>query len=318
MHPMQTPLLLEESRYLFDWKKDARAYAALGLYARITDMIEPKADDVIVDVGLGTGHQLFSLMATRPEATLIGTDRTSMNVYQTYQMLVADGVGDAFMIVTNGNAVESQPGQLHWEHNRAWLQEHVTNIRELLRTKVLLLQDNILYPQALPAILDRPITAAIHSLPGGSAMRAYEWPYTREDMEHIPEVDRITDITQRTRYAFAHYMSQHMVPQGRLVLAERVLVDPEHDPMRSTTENMRYAMGDQQVYWEPHSSRFVPLNLQNTSVPLRTAKGESIHADRPLPAVPNDARTGIVITRFNRNDKPWAGQPLATPTAPTA
>lgn len=311
-HWLQGTLHQSEAEYLQRWLEDAKRFASSGFYERVTDMVAPKDDDVIVDIGFGTAHQLVSLMLRNPKSTLIGTDRTSMNVMSTYQRLINSKLGSAFAAVPIGKLTEHAPGQIHWQHDLPMLRAILGEVRELLKTKVLLLPDNILYPQSLPEVLgDTPITAGIMSLPGGSGNRAYEWPVLPEHMQATEQIERIQQVSDQTRMAFYHFMSQHVRPGGRIIVAERITVEPGIEPMESATHNMRYAMGELQNYWAPHSSNYADLPLEHTTVELYDTSGMSM-AEAPQ-ARAQGKRVGVVISRFDRNDRSWNSPPLPRP-----
>lgn len=303
-HPIQT-LQEYETLYSTAWRDDSLRLARAGYYQHATDMVDPKAEQVIVDIGTGIGLLLMSICARSPKSLMIGTDRTQQNMQTLMQTLNELGFQQSIAVLGDAewSVVQSQVRQRLQQEQVA---RHAALMRQLMHDRVLFVNDDILDPVYLPTILgDTPIDAGVLSLPGGSASRAFEWPFTQEQIEGTERNTRLHNITAHTRRAFYDFMSKHVRPGGRVVASERVDLGPKHTATDVMAVNTRWFMGKNEQYWTPSGLVFADFPYTGAQVPLG-AEGEEI-----LPttgAESADRKQTIVIMRYERNNVPFKTQ----------
>lgn len=308
-------LLGQEEQYSLDWMEDAERLADDGLYDTITKMVEPKPDEVIVDIGTGTGLQLLSLGAAEGDAITIGTERTRMNVMMAYSYLSQLGLRDALSVLAASDLrVSADERQLYWKQELHRVAGFVANVRSQLREKIHLLEDNILMPELLTHVLDgRKIDAGILSMPGGSSSRLLEWPYDiNSPLTEETKRVRVKEITNRTRYAFYHFMSEHVREGGRIVVAERMLTDPAIAPAHGAQIMIAQHMQSLTQYWQPLKGALLQTEFSNTTVQLGASDPRLGHM-RGDEAKEKGYAPHIAVVRYDRTDVPFNEPPLPRP-----
>lgn len=299
-----------EGSYAADWFKDSVALAHDGFYAEITNLIDPKPGETIVDVGTGSGLQLVDLAVASPESNIIGTERTKVNMMMTHAFMsriIHPGTISAFSDSRLQGAIDDCA---FWERGSEMFKKSRDAIRASLKEKILLLDDNILYPQLLQEILPNgQLNAGILSMPGGSVSRVIEWPFKADVKTTQEKHQRIFDISNATRKAFYHFMAEHMQPgKGRIVVAERLAMNSSLDPRIAAMSNMRENMGESlSRYWFPDRFVFTDGDFTNTSVDLGIIHPKAKKIDYSA------FETKIAIVRFNRTDVPFEEEPLKKP-----
>ena len=306
----------QELRYADEWGSDAHSLQNSGLYDAITSFVDPQDGQTIVDIGTGNANQLISLVLRNPRPTYIGTERSRPNVIATYESIQRAGLKNVFTMVATSQLTKTADGKAFWKFDASFVRDRLEQIREHLKQKVLLIDDNILYPEILPIVLgDQKIDAGILSMPGGSSSRTIEWPFRPDEVRTQADLRRIaTDVTNRTRTAFFRLMSEYVRPEGRIVVAERILLTPESSVRGATRALIGEHMGDLTKYWQPISGTFLDIELHNTTVELH-----GLHADGQHVSMKEiqgtDQKAGVVIIRIDRNDVPFNEPPVPRPTA---
>lgn len=307
-------LLTQEGSYALDWVNDAERLFRDGLYDTIADLVKPKADEVIVDIGTGTGLQLLSLAQAEGQAITIGTERTRVNVSLAYKYLSGLGLKDALNALAPSTLAVSAEDKLFWKPELQRVADHMAKIRRELSKNILLLEDNILAPALLPHVLeDRPIDAGILSMPGGSISRLVEWPYdAMSNLTQTAKLERMKEVTDTTRFAFFHYMSEHVRPGGRIVVAERMLTDPNIERILGIQLMIAKHMGPLRKYWESTTGALLETELSDTTVRL-IARDSQQGMMSGKSATEKGFRPHIGIIRYDRNDVPFEEAPLPRP-----
>lgn len=211
-----------ESSYMQGWTVDAERWEQYGLYKQVAEITAPRDGRFTWDAGTGLGHQLIWLAGINPKGLYVGTERTPFNVELARDYWAGKGIDMVTILQTQ--ALHAMPDRrLYWaQRNLAAVAAMRSRIRELLERHILITDDDTRNPQVLPAILGtEKLEAAILSLPGGSSMRAYEWPFHPAQLEEQEERARVVEASDSTRLGFYHYASQAVRDGGKIVIAER-------------------------------------------------------------------------------------------------
>lgn len=313
INAVRNGLLGQEQEYGYDWIQDAERLGRSGLYNTITKIVEPKPHEIIVDIGTGTGLQLVSIAGVERDVITIGTERTRANVLLTYQYLAELGLQDALSALSTSELAVTEDKKLFWKPEVATIAKHMAQVRTQLQEKIMLLEDNILTPALLPYVLEgKQIDAGILSMPGGSSSRLLEWPFDPMTLTQETKRERVYEISNQTRFAFYHFMSEHVRPGGRIVVAERMLSDPGMSPTVAVQMLTVSHMRGLHKYWEPVKGALHETEFTNTAVELSASNphGGTIHGH----AAEREGYTpNIAIIRYDRNDVPFEEAPLPRP-----
>lgn len=238
-----------EGAYITDWEQDANALDADGHYQSIAEIVDPKDGRFVVDIATGLGKQLIWLAVQNPKGLYIGTERTPQNVVAAAAHLEKRKL--ASVAIQTQQVELSSSGKLYWKQkNLPGLQASRDEIMQLLQQYVLFVDDDIRNPQSLPVILGgEKLDAAIFSMPGGSAARAWEWPYAAEEIDRDEMHRRVSEATARTRMGFFHYASSAVRDGGKIVIAERMTV-PKGGEIGDGFKALADQIGGLQKYWK--------------------------------------------------------------------
>lgn len=313
INAVRNGLLGQEQEYGYDWIQDAEKLGQDGLYNTITTIVEPKPHEIIVDIGTGTGLQLLSIASAEGNAITIGTERTRANVLLTYQYLAELGLQDVLSALSTSELTVTKDKKLFWKPEVATIAKHMAQVRAQLLEKLMILEDNILTPALLPYVLEgKQIDAGILSMPGGSSSRLLEWPFDPMTLTQQTKRQRVYEISNQTRFAFYHFMSEHVRPGGRIVVAERMLSDNNADPKDAVLMLTKRHMCDLKKYWEATKVAIHHTEFTDTTVELSASNphGGTVygHAPEREGYTPN-----IAIIRYDRNDVPFKEAPLPHP-----
>ncbi len=310
----QRTLMDQEERYAQDWRVDADNFMGSNLYGEITGLVEPKNGETTVDVGTGMGYQLIALAEQNGMSNVIGTERTRANVFETYKHMQAYNLARYFSLFSDSELSLTEDGRVYWKRGSGFTDDIKDRLRSQLEHKILLLDDNILYPQILPAVLpDGKLQAGILSMPGGSSNRALEWPFYPAELDDEQHLDRTTEISDATRKAFYRFMAEYMEPgNGRIVIAERMLSDPSVSQHQAGIGMIGRQMQSLRKYWKPMRGGIVPVDFSGTQVDLKAtdAKGKVFDAREKHPS---GAISSIVVARFDRTNVPFDEPPQERP-----
>lgn len=302
--------LRAESLYFDDWKKDSEIWMQDGLYARVAEIANPQSGRIVLDMGTGTGMQLVFLAGENPDGLFIGTDRTPANVLLAVNHLRSKGLDAISALTTQELSIDDQQ-RLYWQQRSVEeLRTLSTQVRNVLRQHVLIMDDDMRHPIALPIILDgEKVDTAILSLPGGGPTRAYEWP-------HAPNADpaqadaRSLAVSNDARSGFYHYASQAVRDGGKAIIVERVVsgVDAA-DPAGVLTLIGRHA-GVCGKYWNARKvhTRAMPTNF---SVELRATLGTEQISHAAIER--RSAAMHLAIIELCRNTVPFNEAPRPRP-----
>jgi hypothetical protein len=277
-----------ERTYSQDWSQDATEWERRGLYLQIARLVNPSDGRFVADIGTGLGHQLIYLGGVNPRGLYIGTERTPLNVAFAQQYL--RGLGLEAVSAAMVTELKSSPDRrLYWgQRSLPGLLEMRAQILEVLKHHLFLIDDDIRRPQSLPAILgDEKLDAAILSMPGGSAIRAHEWPFAPGDLTDDESRTRITAATNETRSSFYHFASQAVRDGGKAVLAERVSAPEGANILNEGAGMLRRFIGNYAKYWHfgriavanhPGSPDTVPLIAEGMTSHQLQGMGRTTHA----------------------------------------
>ncbi len=253
-----------EATYFCAWKKDADEWAKVGLYRKITELADPQDDQLIVDIGTGTGVQLLHLMAQNPRTRYIGTERTPHNVSALYTYWKQEGFEGALAQLHTQEMAVDADGHVYWKQR---LPEQLVQMRDQVRAvlteRILVLDDDIRRPESLPVILgNEKIDTAIFSQTGGSPLRPYEWPYKIfRTVAKKEAAKRTREIGNSTRTGFYHFASKTVRDGGRMIVAERASIDPKNNILEESLAMISAQIGSFKKYWKPMRGAEATLDL---------------------------------------------------------
>lgn len=306
-------LLENETAYALDWQADSFNALQSGFYAKVSNSIEPKPGEIIVDIGAGLGNQLIDLMVREPKALTIGTERTRENVRMIVEHFRNIGLESACAAVISSSLEQTIDGKVFWQRICRDREEFRKKCRPLLETKILFLDDDIRYPVLLPTVLgDEKIDTGVLSLPGGSSNRAIEWPFDPTNYTQANNNQRIIEAANATRFAFYHYMAEHVRPGGRIIVAERIVAGKQEKPGDAFFSLIGRHMKDLRKYWNPHRSTAAAMYPQNAAVELRASdKGMQEYSHEDLRKLKREF--SVVIGTLERNTTQFSENPLPRP-----
>jgi hypothetical protein len=273
-----------------------------GFYNAIADLVDPKDDEVVVDVGTGLGHLLVALTVKNPKSVIIGTERTMRNLSAAFNYLDSLGIADSLAVLENAELRWTPDQRVFWHRSLDAFADDRAKIHEILREKIMLIGDDILHSTFLPDILPEPrIDAGILSMPGGAPNRAWLWPMKMERAKDAEIQRRIANISDTTRLAFFHFMSEHVPPGGRIVVAERFGTEHGKDTPQNFATSVRGKMRDLRKYWDTKTVLQVDADLANGATELMI---EDVDRQKfiPVKEVDRSIQQTIGIIRFDRND----------------
>jgi len=302
----------QEQGYGRDWQQDSEKLDASGLYHAIAQLVNPQKGEIIVDIGTGRGFQLIALTMAEPESIIIGTERTRVNALEAYQCLVELGLEDYLAVLATSEIEITPERKIFWRQDTEVIRKAMNSVRLAMKEKIMIIDDNILHPESLPLLLEgQKIDAGILSMPGGSSARALEWPFQAEILDDTALNQRVFDISNQTRYAFYHFMSENVRTDGRVVIAERMLADPSVDPRFAINHLLGKHMKSLTKYWKPMNGAFIEADFTNTTVSLNPAHTE--HGPVPNGVHNEQYRRYIGVLRLDRNDVPFEEPALPRP-----
>ncbi len=300
-----------EEEYLKDWVKDTKRWEALGLYLKVAEFAAPQNGRFTVDIGTGLGMQLVFLAAANERGLYVGTERTPRNVELAKRYLNELGLDAVTMLLTQGLAVDAED-RLFWEQRHLpHLKSIRPQIRAALEQQVLLMDDDIRRPQSLPVVLDgEKVDTAILSLPGGSASRAYEWPFVAEQIDQHEVRRRTVQVSNDTRAGFYHFASQTVRDGGKAIVAERLTSD-DTDGAGSALALISQQMGPYAKYWRAGRVAMMKSNeLPQQVTLLATHEGRQLgKADLQKYGL----QMRLAIIELFRNKKAFDEAPLPEP-----
>lgn len=308
-------LVDREHAYASDWQKDAERLNEMGLYTEIANLINPKDDDLIVDIGTGAAYQLIQLVLKNPKATYIGTERNRASTIATYQNLQAMKIEKIFSVLATSELEKTNDGRGFWSSNAEFVRQNMHQVRIVLKDYILLLDDDIRYPEILPIVLDdKKIDVGILSMPGGSMSRIYEWPFEpgQKKLSDAQMQKRVNDVSDMTRIAFYHFMSEYVRESGRIVVAERMHLPASSNFSDAIGIMMMKKMKHLTKYWQSLRGFFIETDLTDMTVKLSATDedGEVIENNMPMN---KESRRGVVVCTLERNEVSFEEDDLPRP-----
>ena len=302
----------QEQSYGHDWQQDSENLEASGLYRAIADLVDPKKGEIVVDIGTGRGLQLMALTMKEPDSIIIGTERTRVNAIEAYQFLSDLGLGDYLAVLATSEMDVTSERKIFWKHHTEAIRNAMHSVRQAMQEKIMIIDDNILHPESLPILLEgKKIDAGILSMPGGSSARTLEWPFQAEMLDSKTSRQRVFDVSNQTRFAFYHFMSEHVRESGRIVVAERMLADPSIDPRMAISHLLGRHMKSLTKYWKPANGALLEADFANTNVALNPADTEKGPIQN---GVHNESHNRYIgILRLDRTDVPFEEPALPRP-----